>query len=122
MLFRLIDLNHKHILSYKSYALQPDTKIMDEDKISMILIECLSSKEYQTYEKPENDKIQKDNETSTWNICRVLSVLAICLLCLATDTLVPRTNSILYQSYWYEISSKCFVTIYFSVLLLNNTI
>ena len=77
---------------------------MDEDKISVISIESVSSKENQTEGKQEKDKIQKDNETSPWNICHVFSVLAMCLLFLAMVTLVPRTNSILYQSHWYEIN------------------
>ena len=76
---------------------------MEEDKISVISIECISFKENQRGDKQKNEKIQNEDEPSPWNICHVFSVLAICLLFLATVTLVPRTNSILYQSQWFEI-------------------
>ena len=77
---------------------------MDEDKISVISIKCLSFEENQREEKQEKDKVRKDNETSPWNICHMFSIIAICVVFLAMVTLVPRTNSILYQSYWYEFN------------------
>ena len=77
---------------------------MSEEKISVISIECLSFEEIQREDEKEKCKTQKGNEISPWNICHVLSVLTICVTFLATITLVPRTNSILYPSYWYELS------------------
>ena len=77
---------------------------MDKAKISVISIVCTSFKENQRGDKQKNDNIQNEDEPSPWNICHVFSVLAICLLFIATVTLVPRTNSILYQSQWYEIN------------------
>ena len=76
---------------------------MGKDKISVISIECTSFKENQRGDKEKNDKIPNEDKPSPWNICHIFSVIAICLLFLAPVTLVPRTNSILYQSQWYEI-------------------
>ena len=77
---------------------------MEEDKISVISIECISPDEKQIQFKKDKEKIQKDSEVSPWNICHVISVLAICVASISVITLVPRTNSIFYQSYWYEFN------------------
>ena len=77
---------------------------MDEDKISVISIECISSNENQIKLKEDKERTQKDNDVSPLNICHVLSVLAICVAFTSIITLVPRTNSIFYQSYWYEFN------------------
>ena len=77
---------------------------MDEDKISVISIECRSSNENQLQLKEDKDKMQDDNGISRLNICHVFSVLAICIASISVITLVPRTNSIFYQSYWYEFN------------------
>ena len=82
---------------------------MDDDKISVISMEYQPSNKNEKGDNEEQIEIRKidthkDNETSPWNVCHVFSVLAICIAFLATITLVPRTNSILYQSYWYEFN------------------
>ena len=82
---------------------------MEEDKISVISIEFISSNENQIQFNEDKEKIQKDNEISPLNICHVLSVLAICVSSISVITLVPRTNSIFYQSYWYEFNFLIFV-------------
>ena len=74
---------------------------MDEDKISVISLQKLSSNEVQTEDKETEEKILKDDETSLWNICHVISVLLVCVAFLVPLTMIPRTNSIFYQSYWY---------------------
>ena len=77
---------------------------MNEDKISVISIEFQSKNNNQREIIEEKQNIQKDNKTSPWNICHVLSVLVICVLFLVTITIIPRTNSIFYQSHWYEFN------------------
>ena len=77
---------------------------MDEDKISVISMECISSNENQIQLKEDKENVQKDNEVSPLNIFHVFSVLAICVAFTSVITLVPRTNSIFYQSNWYEFN------------------
>ena len=83
---------------------------MDEDKVSVISIEFQSYHGNQRENKEDKQNIQEDNKTSPWNICHVLSVLIICVVFLATITIIPRTNSIFYQSHWYEINF-CFLVL-----------
>ena len=77
---------------------------MDEDKISVIAVEYPSLNE--NYEKKSRikEETQCDSETSAWNICHLFSVLTICVISLAPVTLIPRTNSIFYQSHWYRFN------------------
>ena len=77
---------------------------MDEDKISVISIEFQPYNENQRENKEGKQNVQKDNKTSPWNICHVLSVVVLCVLFLMTITIIPRTNSIYYQSNWYEFN------------------
>ena len=93
---------------------------MDEDKISVISLRKLSSNEVQTEDKETEEKIVKEDETSLWNICHVISVLSVCVAFIATITLVPRTNSIFYQSYWYEFNFCALVC--FILVTANNSI
>ena len=75
---------------------------MDEDKISVISIEDLSSDENQKERSKSKEEIHGDIEPSAWNMCHVFSVLAVCAVFLSPVCLIPRTNSIIYQSNWYE--------------------
>ena len=85
---------------------------MDEDKISVISVELVSSnenhEEIRRTQNEKNGKIQNHrkeiNKTSAWNMCHIFSVLAVGVVFLAPLTLIPRTNSIFYQSYWYEFN------------------
>ena len=43
------------------------------------------------------------NDVSYWSGTYILLTIFICLLFVAPWTIIPRTNSIIYQSYWYEI-------------------
>ena len=77
---------------------------MSEDKISVMSTEFLSSnKDYEEKRGPQKEA-QVDKDTSAWNICHVFSVTAICVVFLVPVTLIPRTNSIYYQAYWYEFN------------------
>ena len=87
---------------------------MDEDQISVISIGYLPPNENKKERSRIKDEIQGDNETSAWNICHVFSVLIVCGIVAVPVTLVPRINSIFYQSKWYEFN---FVMI--GVLLLS---
>ena len=65
----------------------------------------------------ENSSLQKINDkqdlevadnsetiASYWNTCHVVTILGICTICLSPQMLIPRHNSIIYQSYWLEIN------------------
>ena len=66
---------------------------MDEDNITVISFEVLPPNENQNQEKERKEnREQKDHETSPWYICHVFSVLTVCVLFLATLTLIPRSN------------------------------
>ena len=77
---------------------------MDEDKISVISVQELPSNEEQIQDKETEKKILKDDEPSLWNICHIISVISVCVAFIVPITLIPRTNSIFYQSYWYEFN------------------
>ena len=86
---------------------------MNEDKISVIAVEYLSSSRSHrdissNKSHEEKRKIKEEihcgNETSVWNMCHLFSVLTICVLFLAPFTLIPRSNSIYYQSHWYRFN------------------
>ena len=77
---------------------------MDEDKISVISVEDLSSNENQNEGSKIKEEILGDEKLSAWNIFHVLSVLIVCIVFLSPALLIPRTNSILYQSNWYEFN------------------
>ena len=77
---------------------------MDDDKISVISIEYVSANKSNKENKIYKEEVQEHNEISPWNICHVFSVLSICVVFLVPITLVPRTNSIFYQSAWYEFN------------------
>ena len=72
-------------------------------KISVISRQFSSSNE-----DPEEVKIvpsvHKENVISNWNIFYVFSILAVSVIFLSPWTLIPRTNSIIYQTYWFELN------------------
>ena len=77
---------------------------MDEDKISVISVEDIPSNANQEDESKTEEEIQGDKEISAWNMCHVFSVLTVSVVFLVPVTLIPRTNSIFYQSNWYEFN------------------
>lgn len=87
---------------------------MDEEGISVISLVFLSSNE----EFGENRGLQKeaqvDMRASAWNMCHVFSLLTICVAFLIPITLISRTNSIYYQSYWYEFNFVMVVIMFFT--------
>ena len=93
---------------------------MDEDKISVISVQEISSTEVQIQDNETEKKILKDDEASLWNTCHVVSVLLVCVAFIVPITLIPRTNSIFYQSYWYEFNF-C-VLVYMLLPTMSNAI
>ena len=90
---------------------------MDEDKISVILIEDVSSNANQTGKSKSKEESHDDKETSAWNMCHVFSVIIVSVVFLVPITLIPRTNCIFYQSNWYEFN---FVAMGLMLLLAAN--
>ena len=80
---------------------------MEEDKISVISVEDLSLNENQKEKSKTKEELQDDKETSAWNVFHLFSVLTVCVVFSSPFTLIPRTNSIFYQSSWYEFISMC---------------
>ena len=85
---------------------------MNEEKISVISVEYPSSNENHDEKSRIKEEIQCGNEISAWNMCQLFSVLAICVVFLAPLTLIPRSNSIYYQSHWYRFSLCAFVFVF----------
>ena len=71
---------------------------MEEDKLSVISMDDVSSSANHTEKSKTNEEIQDDTEISAWNMCHVFSVLTVSVVFLVPLTLIPRTNSIFYQS------------------------
>ena len=94
---------------------------MDEDKISVISIGDISSNEDRKEGSKNKEDFHDDIEPSAWNICHVFSVLAVCVAFSSPFALIPRTNSIFYQSNWYEfnIVMVCFMILPATGDLLN---
>ena len=77
---------------------------MDGEKISVTSVEYLDSNENQNENNRNKEENQVDKETSAWNMCHVFSVLTVCVVFSIPVTLIPRKNSIFYQSSWYEFN------------------
>ena len=85
---------------------------MDEDKISVIAVDYTSSNKRHEVKSRIKEEIQCDSDVSTWNMCHLFSVLTICVIFLAPVTLIPRTNSIFYQSHWYTFNFCALVFVF----------
>ena len=92
---------------------------MDKDQISIISIGYLPSNENRKERCKMKEEIQGDKGTSAWNMCHVFSVITVCVIFSIPVTLIPRTNSIFYQSNWYEYN---FVVMSFMLLPAANDI
>ena len=77
---------------------------MEEDQISVISIEHVPQNKNKKERCRIKEEIQGDKEISAWNMCHVFSVLTVSVVFLVPLTLIPRTNSIFYQSKWYEFN------------------
>ena len=47
----------------------------------------------------------KQNDTNSWNVLHAFSILTVCFVFVSPWTLIPRTNSIIYQSHWFELNA-----------------
>ena len=90
---------------------------MDENRIWETSITYPSSNAPHKENNRSKEEIQTDKETSAWSLCHVFSVLTVCVVFLVPVTLIPRTNSIFYQSHWYEFN---FVIMVFILLPTAN--
>ena len=77
---------------------------MDEDGISVVSIPNMSSREECEDNRKANAIDSKEKYVSYWNICYVFAVLACCTVFSSTVTLMPRSNSIFYQTHWFEFN------------------
>ena len=59
----------------------------------------------------------RNRNSSYWNLLHVFSILAICAVHLIPLSIIPRTNSIIHQSCWFEFN---FVVVFFMVLMTAN--
>ena len=57
-------------------------------------------------------KSVEDSESpaSYLNIGHVVTILVVCAICLSPQMLIPRHNSIVYQSYWLEVNELMIFT------------
>ena len=84
---------------------------MDPDNISVISIESKGKIEDNQKEKG----VPKENYVSRWNILHVISILGFGVIFLTPWTLIPRTNSVAYQSHWFEINASVMMHIMLAV-------
>ena len=77
---------------------------MNVDQISVISLPDATSDTKSENNKncKRNDAVEKD--VSYWNICYLFAVLAFCAVSTSPITLIPRSNSIFYQSHWFEFN------------------
>ena len=72
-----------------------------EDSVSIISINTISCKE-----EPEESDSRQEYIGLLKDVCKIIAfsigVIAICLVFFVPWTSIPRTNSIVYQSYWME--------------------
>ena len=54
---------------------------------------------------------------NNWNWLHIGSILSICAVHLIPLSIIPRTNSIIHQSYWFEFN---FVVVFFMILMTAN--
>ena len=78
---------------------------MNEDEISVISLPSTSSNKDETKKgiETQRDGI-KEKSLAIRNIGYVFAVLAFCSAFASPLTLIPRTNSILYQSHWFDFN------------------
>ena len=92
---------------------------MDEKRIWETSLKYPSSSTLPKENNTCEEEIETDKETSAWSLCHVFSVLTVCVVFLVPVTLIPRTNSIFYQSHWYEFN---FVMMVFILLPAANEV
>ena len=77
---------------------------MEGDEISVISVREISLKEES--EEDKDSVVDRPNEihTSPFDMLHVFSVLAICIVFISPLTIIPRTNSVFYQTHWLEVN------------------
>ena len=77
---------------------------MNQDGISVISLHEISSNEESEENNDTRGNSQCENDSSRWNVLHGFSVLAVCMVFSSPLTLIPRTNSIFYQTHWFEVN------------------
>ena len=77
---------------------------MLEDTISVITVDDLCFREDSKENNNRRDTRSIANNINHWNILHIFSILAVCIVFASPWTLIPRTNSIFYQSHWLEVN------------------
>ena len=77
---------------------------MNEDEISVISLQGIYLPK--KYEDSKNRKKQNlvEKDVSYWNVSYLLAILAFCTLFTSLASLIPRSNSIFYQTRWFEFN------------------
>ena len=79
-------------------------KQMNKEEISVI---SLPDKSSPTESKERNKIIRKnseENDVSYWNVSYIFVILVFCTFFASPVSLIPRSNSIFYQSRWFEFN------------------
>ena len=82
--------------------------------ISIISIKTQSSNNELEENQEDKDRTKKD-DISSRNIFHVMSILTVCFVFVSPWTLIPRTNSIIYQSHWFELNAYVMIFIILAV-------
>ena len=77
---------------------------MNQDTISIISLHEISSNEESEENEDTKGNSQCENDSSRWNMLHGFSVLAVCIVFAWPLTLITRTNSIFYQTHWFEFN------------------
>ena len=77
---------------------------MDEDEISVISVREISLNEESEKDKDSVVDRRNGNDTSPFHMLHVFSVVAVCIVVISSVTVIPRTNSVFYQTHWMEIN------------------
>ena len=77
---------------------------METDRISIISLHGSSSNESLQNENDSKKTREGENKTSRLFLFHIFSILAVCAMFLSMITLIPRSNSIIYQTQWFECS------------------
>ena len=90
---------------------------MLEDAISVIAVDDSYFNEDSKENNNSLDNRSKVNNINHWNILHIFSILSVCIVFASPWTLIPRTNSIFYQSHWLEVN---FVVGVYYILVSGN--
>lgn len=77
---------------------------INADKISVISTNDKSSNEDSKEKKEGLKNASQNSEVSPWNILHIFSILTVSTVFASHWFLIPRTDSIVYQTHWFEVN------------------